>query len=326
VVEFPKSEIRIVFLGSSTFAIPTLVALFEKGYSIAAVITQPDKPSGRGHVIQAPPIRNKAIELHLPVYQPVSVKDDRARALFDALSPDMLIVVAYGKILPAWLLQLPRYGAINLHGSLLPRYRGAAPIQWAVANGEPETGVCTMQIDEGLDTGPVFLCEKTSIHPDETVQELSERLAGLGSELMIRTVEGVTNGTLKPTPQDESQATLAPILEKRHGFINWKDPAKRIHDRVRAFTPWPGAVTRFRGAPCKILKTRVGDRVPPGTEPGTIFASRKSLTAACGDFLMVEIIELQPENRKPVRGVDFANGARIQAGEKFQPVTDNQSL
>ena len=310
-------------MGSSTFAIPTLVRLFEKGYSIAGVITQPDKPSGRGQLVQAPPIKDKALEIHIPVHQPRSLKDDAARALFQALSPEMLVVVAYGKILPPWLLQLPGYGAINLHGSLLPKYRGAAPIQWAMANGDEETGVSTMQIDEGLDTGPVFLSEKTSIDPNESVQELSRRLAAIGSELVIRTIEGIANGTLKPTPQDGSKSSLAPILEKKHGFIDWTEPARRIHDRIRAFTPWPGATTLFRGKVCKILKTSVGERDQTGSQPGVIFASRKSLAVASGDSGLLEILELQPENRKPVRGFEFANGARIQPGEKFERLTDN---
>lgn len=314
---------KIVFMGSSTFAIPTLVGLFENGYSLAAVITQPDKPSGRGQLLQAPPIKDQALEIHIPIHQPRSLKDDAARSLFQALSPDMLVVVAYGKILPPWLLQLPRYGAINLHGSLLPKYRGAAPIQWAVANGEQETGVSTMQIDEGLDTGPVFLSQKSSIDPDESVQELSQRLSGIGSELVIRTIEGIENGTLKPTPQDGSKASLAPIIEKKDGFIDWTDPARRIHDRVRAFTPWPGATTRFRETVCKILKTRVGGRDQTGSQPGVIFASGKLLAVASGDSGFVEILELQPENRKPVRGFEFANGARIQPGEKFEPLINS---
>jgi methionyl-tRNA formyltransferase len=321
--QIPKSKIRIVFMGTSTFAVPSLVKLFEEGFSIVGVITQADKPSGRGQAIQSPPVKKKAFEIHLPVYQPRTLKDDGARALFDALAPDMLVVVAYGKILPAWLLQLPKCGAINVHGSLLPKYRGAAPIQWAIANGEQETGVSTMQIDEGLDTGPVFLREKTLVGPDETVQELSERLAKTGASLLIRTIEGVLDGTLKPAPQDDSLATTAPILEKSHGIVNWKDPAKRIHDRVRAFTPWPGAAARFRQTACKILKTRVGGAAPEELEPGTILASKRSFAVVCGDSRLLEIVELQPENRKPVQGFEFANGTRIQPGEKFERLADN---
>lgn len=309
-------------MGTARFAIPTLRSLFEKGYEITGVITQPDKPSGRGQTLQAPPVKKTAYQLHLPIYQPKSLKHDETHALFQALAPDMVIVVAYGKILPPWLIALPRYGCINLHGSLLPKYRGAAPVHWAIANGDTETGVCTMKIDEGLDTGPVFLREKTDIGPDETVEQLYDRLAEMGAALMVRAVQGILDGTLRPQPQDDSQATLAPILRKEHGFIDWTMPAQAIHNRVRAFNPWPGTVTTFRGTVCKILKTKVGEA---GThrDPGTIIASKRSLSVSCGDSTLLDILLIQPESRKPISGVDFANGARIQRDEKFQPVVDN---
>ncbi len=231
-----------------------------------------------------------------------------------------------GKILPPWLLELPRFGAVNLHGSLLPKYRGAAPIHWAVANGESETGVCTMQVDAGLDTGPVYLCEKTSIDPDETVPVLSDRLATMGAGLAVRTLNGILDGTLKSQPQDQARATLAPILKKQHGFIDWHDSAVRIHNRVRAFNPWPGTVTRFRGRICKILRTRpvsASSAEPGSITPGSLTVDKRVLRVSCGDGTILEIIELQPENRKTVSGADFANGARIQSGEIFQPVADN---
>jgi len=309
-------------MGTAAFAVPTLVHLFEEGYKISGVVTQPDKASGRGQSIQASPVKQKAFELHLPIYQPATLKNDNARALFQAMEPDMIVVVAYGKILPPWLLQLPRFGAINLHGSLLPKYRGAAPIHWAIANGETETGVCTMQVDEGLDTGPVYLCEKTSIAPDETVIRLSERLAAMGPPLMVRTIGEVIKGNLKAQPQIHSEATLAPILKKQHGYIDWRDAAANIHNRVRAFNPWPGTVTRFRSAVCKIIKTKVieGSNL---ADPGTLVAGKRALRVICGEGTLLEVLELQPENRKPVSGGDFANGARIQPGEKFEPVADN---
>ncbi len=248
-------------MGSATFALPSLNALFEKGYAITGVITQPDKPSGRGQTLQAPPVKKRAFDLHLPVFQPKSLKSDETQSLIQALDLDMIIVVAYGKILPPWLLQFPRYGCINLHGSILPKYRGAAPVHWAIANGEKTTGVCTMLLEEGLDTGPVFLCEETNIGPDETAPQLYDRLAELGAGVLIETVNGVVSGMLKPKPQDDSLATFAPILKKENGFIDWSMPAIEIHNRVRAFNPWPGTVTRFRRRICKILKTRPS---PPG--------------------------------------------------------------
>jgi methionyl-tRNA formyltransferase len=312
---------KIVYMGTSVFAVPTLVRLFEKGFSITGVVTQPDKPSGRGQALHAPPVKTKAHELRLSVYQPSSLKNDEARSLISSLDMDTIVVVAYGKILPVWLLQLPGWGAVNLHGSLLPKYRGAAPIHWAVANGETETGVCTMRVEEGLDTGPVYLCEKTTIDPDETVPDLSARLAAKGADLMIRTLSGIVSGELQPQPQDPAQATLAPILKKHHGFIDWMEPAVRIHDRVRAFNPWPGTVTRFRGTICKILRTH--PEGPGLGEPGAIMVEKRALRVCCGAGTALEVLEVQPENRKPVSGADFANGARIQAGEKFDRVLDN---
>jgi len=313
--------VNIVYMGTAAFAVPTLVRLFEEGFAFTGVVTQPDKPSGRGQAMQAPPVKRKAHELHLPIYQPVTLKDDHARSLFKAMEPELIVVVAYGKILPPWLLKLPALGAVNLHASLLPKYRGAAPIQWAVANGETETGVCTMRVEEGLDTGPIYLCKATKIEPDETVPELTERLAIHGASLMVQTIRRLLSGTLEPTPQDASCATLAPILKKHHGFIDWRDSASKIHNQVRAFNPWPGAVTRFRDTTCKLLKTVVRE-ARDQAEPGTILLTKEAFRVICGAGTL-EIIQLQPENRKSVLALDFANGARIQPGEKFVRVADN---
>ncbi len=314
--------LKLAYLGTSSFAVPTLQQLFETGYGIQGVITQPDKPGGRGQNLQATPVKRKAQELQIPVYQPAGLKDDNARALFTALDADMFVVVAYGKLLPPWLVKLPPYGVINLHGSLLPQYRGAAPIHWAIANGEVETGVCTMQIDEGLDTGPVYLSERAAIGAEDTVQELSQRLAGIGSGLVIRTIEGIACGTLQPTPQDNDRATYAPVLKKQDGQIDWREPAHVIHNKIRAFNPWPGSVTRFRGALCKILKSKPGAAAPL-VDPGSIVLSRQSLSVVCGDAVLLELLEVQPENRKPIPATAFANGARITAGDKFEQVGDN---
>ena len=310
---------RLVFAGTSSFAVPVLQALFEKSYPIVGVATQPDKPAGRGQTLQPPPVKVKALELGLPVYQPASVKNEEARNLFSTLAPELLVVVAYGKLLPPWLLDLPRYGAVNLHGSLLPKYRGAAPIQWAVATGESETGVCTMRLDEGLDTGPVYACEKTPIDPNESIQQLSSRLASLGADLMIRTLEGIFENTLQPMPQDHSRATLAPILTKQDGIIDWRLPARAIHNRVRAFNPWPGTRTQFRGEPCKILKTRLREGASDAL-PGTLISSpagERFLAVVCGDSALLEVLELQLPNRKPQSGMDFVNGFRVAPGEKL---------
>jgi methionyl-tRNA formyltransferase len=314
-------------MGTATFAVPSLRRLFEKGYEISGVITQPDKPSGRGQTLHASPVKNLAAELQLPVHQPSSLRTDETMRLVAALSPDMVIVVAYGKILPPWLLEFPRYGCINVHGSILPKYRGAAPVHWAVANGESTTGVCTMLLDEGLDTGGVYLCDETEIEPEETVTQLYDRLAVMGAPLLEQTVAGITEGTLNAQPQDGEKATNAPILKKEDGFIDWRMPARKIHDRVRAFNPWPGTVTRFRGNVCKVLKVKVG---PGGLSPasplppGAIQLTKGSLKVVCGDGETLEILSIQPENKKAVSGADFANGARIQPGEKFEPMMDNE--
>lgn len=308
-------------MGTATFAVPSLNHLFEKGYRIDGVITQPDKPSGRGRSLQESPVKKRAFELHLPVFQPASLKTDEARKLIGALAPEVIVVVAYGKILPPWLLQFPRYGCINLHGSILPKYRGAAPVHWAVANGEVETGVCTMLLDEGLDTGPVFLCRKTAIAPEETTLPLYDRLADLGAPLVDETLQGIVDRTLQPSPQLAGEATYAPPLKKENGFIDWHRPAMEVNNRVRAFNPWPGTVTRFRGSLCKILSARPG----PSSDlsAGVIVATKHSLSVVCGDGVLLEVLSIQPENRKAVRGAEFANGARLQPGEKFEPVMDN---
>jgi len=335
--------VKLAFMGSATFALPSLNRLFEKGYELTGVITQPDKPSGRGQTLQPPPVKKRAFDLHLPIHQPTSLKTEESQALIHALAPQLIVVVAYGKILPRWLLHFPRYGCINLHGSLLPKYRGAAPVHWAVANGEKTTGVCTMLLDEGLDTGPVYLCEETHIGREETAPELYDRLAELGAGVLAETLDGVVNETLQPKPQEHSTATYAPILKKQHGFIDWRMSAVEIHNRVRAFNPWPGTVTKFRGGKCKILKTSPSGRgqreafgegrksdqtsrpspyaLPKGE--GSVVISKQSLSVICGDGELLDILLIQPENRKAVSGVDFAHGSRIQHDEKFEPLMDN---
>jgi methionyl-tRNA formyltransferase len=308
----------LVFAGTAAFAVPALRRLVSAGHTISGVLTQPDRPVGRGHEIQKSPIKRAAMELGIAVHQPATLKDAAAQDLFKQLRPDALVVVAYGRILPPWLIEFPRYGAINLHGSLLPKYRGAAPIQWAVANGEAETGVCTMKIDEGLDTGPVYLCEKTPIDPHETVQQLTQRLAEMGSELLCRTLEGLFAGTLTAHPQNSTLASAAPVLKKQDGFIDWAMTATDIHNRVRAFQPWPGAVTQFRDTVCKVVKSRVASRDERGEAPGTIDISNRTLFVVCGKGTSIELLEVQLPNRKPCSGNDLVNGLRIVAGEKFE--------
>jgi methionyl-tRNA formyltransferase len=313
-----QQNVRLVYMGTADFAVPSLHRLVNERYPITAVVTQPDKRSGRGQFMHAPPVKQTAIDLQLRVHQPATLKDEDARNFFEALQPDCIIVVAYGKLLPTWLIRLPRFGVVNVHGSLLPKYRGAAPIQWALANGEIETGVCTMQIDEGLDTGPVYLCEKTAIQTDENIHQLSERLAILGAEVLLRTLSGVVSGSLRSTPQDHSRASLAPMLRKEDGFIDWRWSAQTVHNRVRAFNPWPGTVTQFRGSICRILKSKVGRTLEASKIPGSITASKGLVTVACGDGVALELTEVQLPGKKAVSGSDFANGMHIQAGDCFE--------
>jgi methionyl-tRNA formyltransferase len=309
---------RIVFAGTSSFAAPILQTLFEARYLIPGVVTQPDKPAGRGQVLQPSPVKLRALDLGLPVHQPMTLKNNDARRLFETLAPDLVVVVAYGKLLPTWLLDLPRYGALNLHASLLPLYRGAAPIQWAMANGETETGVCAMRLDEGLDTGPVYACEKTAIDADESVQQLSERLSLLGCALIKHTVEGIVAGNLKPVPQDSARATLAPILTKQDGNIDWSLPARGIYNRIRAFHPWPGSRTGFRNMICRVLKARVREGETSTAQPGTLVpgtGAKRFLAVTCGGGTLLELQEVQLPNRKPQTGLDLVNGFRIGTGE-----------
>lgn len=311
------STARIVFMGSSAFAVPSLEGIVRAGYPVVSVVTQPDKPVGRGRHLQPLPIKIRALELGLPVYQPPSLKHHEVQRHLSALSADLYVVVAYGKILPAWLLGLAPHGAVNLHGSLLPYYRGAAPIHWAIVRGETETGVCTMKIEEGLDTGPVYASVKTPIGDEETAPELSQRLAIMGADLLLETMTAVLSGVAVPTAQDHSRATHAPMLNKEHGFITWSESAREVHNRVRGLLPWPAVTVQFRGVACRLLRTRLAP-TRAAAEPGTIDSSKAGLWVCCGDGGWVEVLEIQPENRKPIVGRDFVNGFRVASGEAFK--------
>jgi methionyl-tRNA formyltransferase len=308
---------RSVFMGTAQFAVPSLKAVVSAGHDIAGVFTQPDRPAGRGQKLHASAVKNAALALGLDIHQPDSLKLDPVIRLFDQLKPDLLIVVAYGKIIPQWLRELSLNGAINVHGSLLPRYRGAAPVNWAIAGGESLTGVCTMAIDAGLDTGPVYDCESTAIGENETAPELSERLSRLGAPLLVRTIEAIARGDAEFRQQDDSLATRAPRLQKEDGRIRWSESARTIHNEVRAFVPWPSVVVSFRGGACRILETReTEDRVESSVSGMIVFENRR-LGVCCGDGRVLEVLRLQMENRKAVSGTDFAHGMRLRAGERF---------
>jgi methionyl-tRNA formyltransferase len=315
---------RILFFGTPEFAVPTLAALVEAGRAPVRVVTQPARPVGRGRRPQDPPVAAWAREHGLEVMQPERVRHPDFLAEAAALAPDVAVVVAFGQIFPRALLDLPRHGCINLHASLLPRWRGASPIQAAMAAGDATTGVATMKMEEGLDTGPILLEEEAAIGADETAEELSRRLAEMGGGLMVRTLEGIERGDLVPRPQSSSEgaegATYAPRLTRESGRVDWKLTAREIHNRLRAYTPWPGLTAELRGEPVKIVSARVLEGREDAA-PGTLLGLRDGLLAvACGgnrEGGVLGIAELQRPGKRALRAADFVNGERLRAGESF---------
>jgi methionyl-tRNA formyltransferase len=307
---------RVVFLGSGAFAIPSFEALIDAGHEVAAVVTQPDREKGRGRSLAPPPLKPVAEARGVAVHQPRRVREPAAQELLRALAPDIQVVVAYGQILPRSVIDIPRHGTVNVHGSLLPRYRGAAPIQWAIVNGERETGVTTMLIDEGLDTGPTLLSRATPIGEEETAADLEARLAVLGAAVLVETLDGIGAGTLKAVPQDHARATLAPIIRKEDGRLDWTMPALALANRVRGFHPWPGTFTAWQGQPLKVLRARPAADGP--SEPGEIVATdREGLVVGCGAGTRLRLLEVQPESRRPMSAAAFAAGLRPAPGARF---------
>ena len=307
----------LIFCGTPRFAIPTLEKLVEAGHSVPLVVTQPDRPRGRGMELAISPVNETAIRLGIPVVQPDKIRDNDAfRQQLSALRPDAIIVVGYGRIIPQWMLDLPRLGNLNLHASLLPKYRGAAPIQWAIAQGESVTGVTTMQIDAGLDTGDILLQRELPVAPDDTAVTLAPKLATVGADLMLETLDGLESSQTRPIPQDHSKATLAPILTREDGRIDFQRPAIEIYNRLRGFQPWPGAHTLFRDRQLQVHRARP---LPQGAElePGQISAESTRLLAGCGKETALELIELQPEGKRRMSSRDFINGYHPQPGEKL---------
>jgi methionyl-tRNA formyltransferase len=306
----------LVFCGTPQFAVPTLSALFAAGHNVRLVVSQPDRPSGRGQQLAVPVVKQRALELKLPVTQPQSIKNNAEfRGQLESIHPQAIIVVAYGRIIPQWMIDLPPLGNLNAHASLLPNYRGAAPIQWAIANGETVTGVTTMRIDAGLDTGDMLLQSEISIAADDTAVTLSPKLAQLGAALMVETLQRLEAGKLTATPQDESRASLAPILKKEDGRIDFARSAQEIHNRLRGFQPWPGAFTSFRGKSLAIIAARP---LPPGSEltpPGRIRLLESKLLVGAARDTSLQILEIQPEGKKKMSAADFINGYKPKSGE-----------
>ncbi len=302
---------RVVFLGTPQFAVPTLEKMVGAGYEVPLVVTQPDRPKGRGGALAASPVKQSALRMGLEVFQPERVRRPEGQARLAEIAPDAMVVVGYGQIIPQSIIDMAPRGIINVHASLLPKYRGAAPIQWAVANGETRTGVTTMRIDAGLDTGDMLLKAETEIGPEETAIELGARLAPMGADLLIETLAGLSAGTIVPEKQDASQATYAPILKKEDGRIVWSRPAREIHNQVRGLLPWPGAYTQFRGQTMNVWKARIPGI--PGTKgiPGMFVPGLRRPTVTCGDGNCIEFLEVQLEGRKRISGEAFANGQRL---------------
>ena len=305
---------RIVFMGTPEFAVPSLKALVESGYEICGVFTQPDKPKNRGMKLQASPVKEYALSSGLTVFQPAKMRDGEALAILRELKPDLIAVAAYGKILPVDILELPSLGCINVHSSLLPKYRGAAPINWAILNGEDETGVTIQRMAEGVDTGDILAQVSTPIDANENAAQLLTRLAKLGAELLVETVRKLENGSARATPQDENLSSHAPMLSKELSPTDWGKTARQLHDQVRGLYPWPSAVAVLDGIRCKIIRTSLLEE-ETDQQPGTILqADKKGLRVACGDSRILEILELQPDGKKVMTAAAFLMGHPIQTG------------
>lgn len=311
---------RVVFLGTSTFAVPALQNLTDRGYDIGAVFTQPDRPSGRGQKLRPSPVKALANRLGMPLFQPDKIKDIENREVFEEPRPDFIVVVAYGQILPVWLLESARFGAVNIHASLLPRYRGAAPIPWAIFNGEVITGVSTVMMVEALDAGPVLLQKAIPIPITKTAGELDEVLSQVGADLLIRTLDGMRENSLNPVAQDESRVSWAPRIKKEMGRISWARRALDVHNQIRAMNPWPIAHTMFRRERLQISRSLPEDEIPgsPSTPGRLLGLSGNGLRVQCGEGTVLELLEVQLPGRRRVSGREFAIGARLKRGEALQ--------
>jgi methionyl-tRNA formyltransferase len=308
---------KLVFCGTPLFAVPSLERLAAAGFDLQLVVTQPDRPQGRGMELTASPVKQSALNLGLPVLQPEKIKkNEEFRARLTELRPDAIIVVGYGRIIPPWMLQLPQYGNINVHASLLPKYRGAAPIQWAIANGEKISGVTTMQLNEGLDTGDILLQREMEIRPEDTAVTFAPRLAELGADLIVETLLGLEESSISPVPQDDGKATLAPILKKEDGLVDFHRTAVEIHNRLRGFQPWPGAYTPFRGKNLKFVSSRPEDALAK-LNPGELRVGDERLFVGCGGGSVLELLQVQPEGKRIMTAREFVNGYHPAAGERL---------
>jgi methionyl-tRNA formyltransferase len=304
---------RLIFMGTPAFAVPSLQSIVAAGHEVIVVFTQPDRPKGRGHHDAMPPVKEAALRLGLAVYQPGQVRRPEVVEQIRGIAPEAMVVVGYGQIIPKAILDIPPMGIVNVHASLLPKYRGAAPIQWAIARGETRTGVATMRINEGLDTGGMLLKWETEIGAEETAVELGERLAAAGADLLVRTLAELPS--IKPEPQDDSRASYAPILKKEDGKVDWHLPAREILNRIRGFVPWPGAYGFLRGQRFHIWKAATGNVALPA---GALRVVNRTLYAGCGDGSSVELREVQLEGKKRMQAAAFVNGFPMAGDEALQ--------
>lgn len=305
---------RIVYMGTPDFAVASLERLLADGHDVAAVFTQPDKPQGRKMKLTPPPVKQVALTHHIPVYQPDTFKNESQLELLRELNPDVIVVVAYGKLLPGYVLDLPKYGCINVHGSLLPHYRGAAPIQWMVLNGETTAGVTTMYMDRGLDTGDMLLKAETPVGENETAGELFDRLAEMGADLLAETLERLPQG-IERQPQDESQASYVSVLDKSMATVDWTREAQQVHNLIRGLDPWPVALTTRDGVRLKLFQSRMTDRMASAA-PGTVVEAdpKTGLFVACGDGRVLQILEVQMVGKKRMHAGDYLRGHAMQTG------------
>ena len=308
---------KIVFCGTPQFAVPTLKFLLtHEEFEIAAVITQPDRPSGRGMKLTASPVKEAAVAAGVPVHQPEKIRAPEMQGTLEAIAPDCVVIIAYGQIIPTRLLPIARYGWINLHASLLPKYRGAAPINWAIVNGETISGITSMRIDAGMDTGDMLLTNEMPIGVNETAPELAARMSEAGAPLMVETLRGIAAGTLSGMAQDAAAASYAPMMKKEDGRVDWSRTAREIYDRMRGFAPWPGAFSTLRGKTCQILG-RPSEDTRGGQEPGTIHVRQSGIYVSCGGATEMHISSVKMEGSRAMDAVEYARGARLTEGERF---------
>lgn len=306
--------LKVVFMGTPEFSVPCLKSIIEAGHDVCMVFTQPDKPKGRGYVLTPPPVKVEALKNGISVLQPAKMRDNEVISVLKSLNPDVIVVVAYGKILPKEILDLPRYGCINVHASLLPKYRGAAPIQWSIINGEKETGITTMYMDEGLDTGDMLLKETVKIDDFETSGELHDKLSKVGASLLVKTLKKLERGNLIRLKQDDAIASYSPMIKKDMAKIDFSKTAKDIHNLVRGLNPWPIAYTTLRGKMLKIHKTRLSDNCIG--EIGEV-VSLSPFKICCADNTAIEVLEVQYEGKRKMSIEDFLRGHNIDINTKF---------